>query len=203
MTRPSLLLGVLLAYLALAFGLRIYLHWRRTGSTGFRGISGAPFSAAWLGGVLFIIALVGSVVAPILAMAGVERSIAGPSRALDVVAVAALLAGCGVLTWSQGAMGASWRIGVDGAERTDLVTGGPFRLVRNPIFSGLLLSAAGFALLLPTVTAIASFALLVLAIELQVRAVEEPYLRRVHGASYLAYGSRVGRFVPFAGRLRA
>ena len=63
--------------------------------------------------------------------------------------------------------------------------------MRNPIFSALLLSAAGFALLLSTVAAGASFALLLAAIELQVRAVEEPYLRRVHGAAYLAYGRRV------------
>jgi protein-S-isoprenylcysteine O-methyltransferase Ste14 len=37
-------------------------------------------------------------------------------------------------------MGASWRIGVDPSERTDLVTGGAFALVRNPIFSAMLLT---------------------------------------------------------------
>lgn len=195
------MLGVLLAYLALAFGLRTYLHWRRTGSTGFRGISGAPFSAAWLGGVLFIVALVGSVAAPILVIADVENSVVAPWLALDVVAVTVLVAGCGVLVGSQGAMGASWRIGVDSAERTELVTGGPFAVVRNPIFSGLMLSAAGFALLLPTMTAIASFLLLVLAIELQVRGVEEPYLIRTHDDEYARYAARVGRFVPALGRL--
>jgi protein-S-isoprenylcysteine O-methyltransferase Ste14 len=40
-----------------------------------------------------------------------------------------------------------------------------------------------------------------LALELQVRAVEEPYLIRSHGDAYRAYAARVGRFLPGIGRL--
>ena len=200
MTRPTFLLIGLLAYVAVAFGLRTYLHWRRTGSTGFRGIHGRPGSVEWLGGVLLVVAVLGTVLAPILVIAGVERPIVATTLGIDVAAIAALVTGAILLLWPQGAMGSSWRIGVDAKERTELVTAGSFALVRNPIFSALLLSAAGFALLLSTVSAGASFLVLVVAIELQVRAVEEPYLRRVHGAAYLAYASRVGRFVPGAGR---
>jgi protein-S-isoprenylcysteine O-methyltransferase Ste14 len=199
-TRPALLLVLLLLYLLLGFGLRTYLHRRRTGSTGVRGISGPPLSAGWLGGVLFVIALAGLVAAPVLAGTGVD-----PARAhagwLDAAGAVALAAGTLLLHWSQQAMGASWRIGVDAAERTALVTAGPFRLVRNPIFSALIVSAAGFAALLPSLTALASVALLVVAIELQVRAVEEPYLLRTH-AGYRDYAARVGRFVPGLGRRR-
>jgi len=200
MTRPTVLLIGLLAYVAVAFGLRAYLHWRRTGSTGVRGLSGRPGSAAWLSGVLLVVAVLGTLLAPILAIAGVDHPIVATTPGTDVAAIAALVGGAVLLVWSQGAMGVSSRVGVDAGERTELVTAGPFALVRNPIFSGLLLSAAGFALLLATVTAGASFAVLYVAIELQVRAVEEPYLRRVHGAAYLAYASRVGRFLPGTGR---
>lgn len=197
--RPVLVLGLLVVYFAVAFGLRTYLHWRRTGSTGFRGISGRPFSAAWLGGVLFVVALVGSVVAPLLALADVDGPVVA-SRWLDVVGGVAFAGGTLFLLWSQGAMGSSWRIGVDANERTALVTQGPFAVVRNPIFSGLMLSAAGIAMLLPNATAIGSFVALVLAIELQVRAVEEPYLLRTHGDDYRSYAATVGRFVPGVGR---
>jgi protein-S-isoprenylcysteine O-methyltransferase Ste14 len=41
-----------------------------------------------------------------------------------------------------------------------------------------------------------------IALELQVRGVEEPHLARVHGDAYLDYTARVGRFVPWLG-LRA
>jgi protein-S-isoprenylcysteine O-methyltransferase Ste14 len=34
---------------------------------------------------------------------------------------------------AQLAMGDSWRIGVDESEKTELVTAGPFAVVRNPI----------------------------------------------------------------------
>jgi protein-S-isoprenylcysteine O-methyltransferase Ste14 len=43
---------------------------------------------------------------------------------------------------------------------------------------------------------------LVVALEVQVRLVEEPYLLRTHGAHYAEYASRVGRFVPGFGRLK-
>ncbi|WP_263493634.1 hypothetical protein [Streptomyces sp. PSKA30] len=32
--------------------------------------------------------------------------------------------------------------------------------------------------------------------------VEEPYLQAAHGAAYLAYAARAGRFVPGVGRLQ-
>jgi len=38
------------------------------------------------------------------------------------------------------------------------------------------------------------------SLELQVRAVEEPYLRRTHGTAYERYVAQVGRFVPALGR---
>lgn len=40
------------------------------------------------------------------------------------------------------------------------------------------------------------------ALELQVRVVEEPYLLRTQGPEYASYALRVGRFLPGAGRLR-
>ncbi|PYG00281.1 hypothetical protein SAMN05216184_104223 [Georgenia satyanarayanai] len=42
---------------------------------------------------------------------------------------------------------------------------------------------------------------LLLAVEIQVRLVEEPYLIRAHGHAYASYSERVGRFLPGLGRL--
>ncbi len=199
MARSPLILTLVVGYLALAFGLRLALHRRRTGSTGFRGIAGPPGSAAWLGGVLFVVAMLGSAVAPLLAWASIDPPLIAP-RWVDVVGAGAIALGTLALLVAQGAMGASWRIGVDVAETTALVSAGPFAVVRNPVFASMMLAAAGLLLLLPTVTAAASLALLVLAVELQVRVVEEPYLIGAHGEAYRAYAARVGRFVPGLGR---
>ncbi|WP_433935544.1 isoprenylcysteine carboxylmethyltransferase family protein [Sorangium cellulosum] len=201
MSRPWIALVLFLVYCALAFGWRSLRQLRATGSTGFRGISGPPGSVEWTGGVLFVAALVLAVIAPIAELAGWVAPLVEPGAAVVGVGVAAVVAGMAGTLWSQVAMGESWRIGVDAAERTRLVTRGPFTLVRNPIFSFMTLTAAGMALVVPDAVALASLLALVAAIELQVRFVEEPYLLRTHGDSYADYCARVGRFVPGLGLL--
>ena len=143
-------------------------------------------------------------VAPVLQLAGVI----GPVAFLDGSfghAVGLILYGLGLVATliAQVAMGRSWRIGVDDSERTDLVTAGPFALVRNPIFSAMFLAFLGLVLLAPNAAALLGFAALVAAVELQVRFVEEPYLLEAHGVRYADYASRVGRFLPGLGRMGA
>ena len=202
MAVTSLVLWAL--YLGLAFGGRTLLQLRWTGSTGFKSISGRTFSAGRTGGALFVVAVLLGLAAPVLDLVGV----AGPIGVLDGAAGHALgfalfaLGLVGTLL-SQVAMGPSWRIGVDEAEVTELVTSGPFALSRNPIFSAMVLTFTGIALLVPNAAAVAALAALVAAVEIQVRLVEEPYLLRAHGAPYADYASRVGRFAPGVGRLKA
>ena len=107
--------------------------------------------------------------------------------------------GLAATLYAQLTMGESWRVGVDESERTALVTDGPFALVRNPIFAAMIPTSLGLALMVPNVVALAGFAALVLALEIQVRLVEEPYLRRVHGQAYARYAARTGRFAPRVG----
>lgn len=196
-------LALLAVYVALAFGARTALQLRRTGSTGFKGISGRPGSAEWAGGVIFVFALGLGLAAPVLDLVGAV----GPVGFLDGRVGYALgfvlytLGLAGTLV-AQGSMGRSWRIGVDRSEKTDLVTTGPFAVVRNPIFSAMIPTFLGLALMVPNVCALAGVLTLASAVELQVRCVEEPYLTRVHGKRYLAYASQVGRFAPGAGKLR-
>lgn len=86
-------------------------------------------------------------------------------------------------------------------ESTALVTGGPFQVVRNPIYAAMIPTCLGFVLLVPNALAIAAWLALVVGLELHVRRVEEPYLQRVHGRAYAEYAARVGRFLPGMGRL--
>ena len=59
---------------------------------------------------------------------------------------------------------------------------------------------AGLALLVPNVLAFGALVVLILAVEIQVKAVEEPYLERTHGDSYRQYRAGTWRFVPGLGR---
>lgn len=191
-------------YMALAFGLRTVVQLRRTGSSGFEGVSGRPGSAEWWAGVLFVVAIAVGLAAPLLALTGVVE----PVAVLDVTFVHAagivlFVAGLAATLAAQIAMGESWRVGVDETATTELVTDGPFALVRNPIFAAMLPASTGLALMVPSWVAGAGVAALVLALELQVRVVEEPYLLRTHGERYASYAARVGRFLPGIGRVRA
>ena len=185
--------------LIVLFGTKSWMQHRRTGSTGFRGISGTPAEAGWWGGVLFIAAMVLGLAGPLLAVSGVVP--ADPQPVIAVVGLILAPAGFAATLAGQMGMGASWRIGVDPGERTDLVTTGVFAYVRNPIFTAMALAQVGMVLLVPTWISAAALAALIAAVELQVRAVEEPYLRLVHGEAYAIYAANTGRFVPGIGRV--
>lgn len=197
---PALALGLYWTGLVAAFGVRSWIHRARTGSTGFRGISGAPGTAEWWGGLLFAVALVLGAVAPVLALTGTVTAPRLPEVIPWAGLVITVLGFLGVLA-SQAGMGASWRIGVDATERTELVTTGAFAVIRNPIFTAMLTALCGLALMVPTVVSAAAWLCLLLAVELQVRLVEEPYLLAIHRQNYAVYAARVGRFLPGIGRL--
>lgn len=199
-----------MAYLALAlfavyfltgFVLRTLLQLRRTGDSGFRGLSGRPGSARWWAGVSFGIALLCGVLGPVTALAGLEPVPALDRPLVSAAATIATVTGIAATLVTQYSMGTSWRIGVDQRETTDLVTSCPFALVRNPIFTAMALTGTGLALMIPNWIALAGIAILILALQLQVRVVEEPYLLTTHGDRYRHYAAETGRFLPRMGRL--
>ena len=152
-------------------------------------------------GVLFGVAMVLGLAGPLLAFTGV---VAADPTAVQVGGLMVALAGFAVTLAAQTGMGTSWRIGVDPAERTDLVTTGAlFGAVRNPVFSAMVAAQLGVVLMVPTWVSVLALAALVAAVQIQVRCVEEPYLQSAHGAAYTEYASRTGRFVPGLGRLPA
>jgi protein-S-isoprenylcysteine O-methyltransferase Ste14 len=200
MAAVALVLYVL--YLVLAFGLRMLIQLRRTGSTGFHGLGGRPLSAEWIAGVGFTLALLVGAAAPVLALLDVVE----PTSTLDTTAAHVLglvlaVGGIAATFRAQIAMGASWRVGVDPSERTQLVETGPFAVVRNPIYAAMVPTALGLTLLVPSWVSLLGLVGLAAALELQVRVVEEPHLQRAHGPAYAAYAARVGRFFPGVGRL--
>lgn len=124
------------------------------------------------------------------------------SVSLRAVGLASATTSAVMLYFAQQSMGASWRLGVDAAERTQLVVGGCFAVVRNPIYTCLLGLVAGTALAVPNPVVLGGAALSVAGVQYQVRRIEEPYLRAAHGDDYARYAAATGRFVPVLGKLR-
>ncbi|GAA4289104.1 hypothetical protein [Georgenia daeguensis] len=65
----------------------------------------------------------------------------------------------------------------------------------------MLAALLGMTLLVPSAVTTAALLCLLVAVELQVRVVEEPYLLRTQGQAYASYAATVGRFLPGLGRL--
>lgn len=197
--RTTVAVGLELVFASLAFGLRSWIQWRRTGSTGLVLPRRSAPAAERVGAALFVIAMLLLVAAPLADAAGAARWSQLDNFAAGAMGVMLAVGGIAVCVAAQLTMGDSWRIGVDQGEETILVTSGIFAKVRNPIFSAMVLAGCGLGLLLPNLWVLAALVALLVGLELQVRFVEEPYLRRVHGARYASYAERAGRFVPGVG----
>jgi protein-S-isoprenylcysteine O-methyltransferase Ste14 len=76
-----------------------------------------------------------------------------------------------------------------------LVTAGPYRWSRNPMYVAVLLVLAGWAIMFPT-RGLWAYALIVAAaFHLRVTWFEEPWLVRTHGEAWRTYRSRVRRWL--------
>jgi protein-S-isoprenylcysteine O-methyltransferase Ste14 len=202
-TAASIALALFAVFGVLGFGWRSWLQYRRTGSSGFRATSSRIGSTEWIAGVGVAVALVVAVSAPILQRVNLIAPLGALSAAwIQAAGIAVAIVGIAATLYAQLAMGDSWRLGVDVRETTTLVRTGVFARVRNPIYTAMFAFGLGIALVTPNVVACAGFILLVAAIELQVRRVEEPHLLRIHGDAYRAYTATVGRFIPGVGLIR-
>lgn len=197
---PALALVLTAIWIGLVAGLRGYIQYRRTGDVGmaFRDQRGSP---QWWARLISGVGVVVAIAAPLATLAGLpslepldDPAVASAGVALVVLGIAGTLA-------TQWVMGDSWRGDVDPDARTALVTTGPFRFVRNPILTATAITGVGLVLMVPNVLSAVMLVCFLLAQQIQVRLVEEPYLLRVHGGAYRAYAARTGRFVPWVGRL--
>jgi protein-S-isoprenylcysteine O-methyltransferase Ste14 len=101
------------------------------------------------------------------------------------------------LIWTiiaQGHMKNSWRIGIDTETKTELVTTGLFKLSRNPIFFGMVVSLVGLFLTTPNALTGLFLILGYVLIEIQIR-LEEEFLTKEHGQAYINYQKKVRRLI--------
>jgi protein-S-isoprenylcysteine O-methyltransferase Ste14 len=98
--------------------------------------------------------------------------------------------GLGVRAWAIAALGGSFRTTVEVEPRQAVVSTGPYRWVRHPSYTGLLLTAVGFGVARGSWVSLAvCLCLLLPALVHRIR-VEEPELDLVLGEAYRAYQAR-------------
>ncbi|MDE2334934.1 MAG: isoprenylcysteine carboxylmethyltransferase family protein [Rhodospirillales bacterium] len=109
--------------------------------------------------------------------------------------------GLGLTLWARRVLGGNWSNVVVLREEHELVTDGPYTLVRHPIYSGLLLAAIAWALADGSVMALIGISLVVGALAVQIRD-EERLMDAAFGASYARYRTEVPALLPLAAPAR-
>jgi protein-S-isoprenylcysteine O-methyltransferase Ste14 len=99
--------------------------------------------------------------------------------------------------WARIHLGTMWSSDVTKKVDHHIVESGPYRLVRHPIYTGLLLSALATAVANGTATALLGAAAISLGLYIKAR-IEERFLRaELGGDAYASYVRRVPMLVPF------
>jgi protein-S-isoprenylcysteine O-methyltransferase Ste14 len=125
-------------------------------------------------------------IAPSLGMPGAAR----------VLGVIVMWLGLATRVWAIAALGAAFRTTVEVDAGQTVVSSGPYKWIRHPSYTGLLLITAGFGLAVGNWLALAAGLLLPLPGILWRIRVEEAELERVLGAAYGSYQARTTRLIP-------
>ena len=119
--------------------------------------------------------------------------IGGPHRAAGLIVI---WLGLGIRVWAVAALGRAFRTTVEVDAGQAVVSSGPYRWVRHPSYSGLLLIVGGLGLAVGNWLALAICVVLPLAALVRRISVEEAELTRVLGDRYRAYQARTKRLIP-------
>lgn len=110
------------------------------------------------------------------------------------VGAAIIIAGALLMNWAL-VYFRSWRFRAKVDAGHQLATGGPFRLLRHPIYMGLNLLALGSAVWVPAPLLWAAVGLMLVGSDLRARG-EERVLLTAFGGAYREYCARTRRFLP-------
>lgn len=117
------------------------------------------------------------------------------AAAAQAIGLAMLVAGLGLAVWARIHLGRNWGMPMTEKDEPELVTSGPYRFIRHPIYSGLLLGMLGTALATDPYWFIA---LGIMGVYFTYSArVEEVLLTAAFPAAYPAYKARTKMLIPF------
>lgn len=89
----------------------------------------------------------------------------------------------------------SWRAGVSYEEKTDLITDGIYQISRNPAFLGFDLVYIGMCFMFFNPVLVVISFLAIIMFHLQIKYVEEPFLKQEFKEQYLQYYQQVNRYI--------
>ncbi len=115
------------------------------------------------------------------------------------IGVMLLAAGLAFAVWARVHLGRNWSGAVTLKHDHELVRSGPYRLVRHPIYTGMLLAILATAIVIGQWRGLIAFVLITGALLIKLRT-EERFMNETFGSEYARYRSDVPALIP---RLRA
>ena len=105
------------------------------------------------------------------------------------------LAGLLLAVWARRSLGRNWSAMVTLKEGHELIGSGPYRRIRHPIYTGILLAFLGTAIAIGRVGGLIAFAIECASFWTKARR-EEAFLAQEFGAQFEAHRKRTGMFLP-------
>jgi protein-S-isoprenylcysteine O-methyltransferase Ste14 len=116
---------------------------------------------------------------------------------VQAVGLAAYVIGFAAMAWALIALRRSYQLGGLAPRPEDhLVTSGPYRMIRHPMYAAVLMIAFGLACLTQSVLGLA-VVVIYLALLSRLIPIEESRLMSAYGENYAAYRRGTKRLVPF------
>ena len=106
------------------------------------------------------------------------------------------IAGLLFAVWAREHLGSNWSRSVTIKQGHELITTGPYALVRHPIYTGILTGFLGMAIAISQVRGFIVFALIFLALWVKLR-MEEGWMRSQFGETYATYARQTAALVPY------
>jgi protein-S-isoprenylcysteine O-methyltransferase Ste14 len=113
-----------------------------------------------------------------------------------VIGAAVTVAGLLFAVWARQYLGRNWSHAVTIKQDHELITTGPYTLVRHPIYTGILTGFLGTAIALSQVRGFLGLALMVVAFWAKLRT-EEEWMRSQFGETYATYAHHTAALVPY------
>jgi protein-S-isoprenylcysteine O-methyltransferase Ste14 len=114
----------------------------------------------------------------------------------NMLGLALTFAGLGFSVWARLLLAGNWSGAVQVKHDHELIVDGPYRWVRHPIYTGLLVAFVGTALAIGEWRAVLAVAIAAAAFSRKLR-LEEAVMRRQFGDAYGDYAARVSALIPF------
>jgi len=121
------------------------------------------------------------------------------TKSIQIAGAVITCVGLSLTNWSRARLGRYWSGVVALKQDHRLIQSGPYRVVRHPLYTGIILAAIGLALCITTWSSVVGVVLLTLCFERRAHK-EDALLASEFGAEFEIYRQRTGRLVPRLGR---